>query len=177
MIRLSGTALGAAIGAAAMLWASAALADDATLLGVNKDWSALTSGSGSSKTCYAMAKPRASEPRKAKRDPIYFIVTDWPGRHTKGEPEAIPGYTYKDGSTVTAQIGSDKFEFFTQNDGNDGAAWIRKRADEVRFVDAMRTGQELIVTGTSKRGTLTRDTYSLAGFSDAVDSAHKACAM
>ncbi len=177
MIRLSGTVLGAIAGTAALLVATAAFADDATLLGVTKDWSALASGSGSNKICYAMAKPRASEPRKSKRDPIYFLITDWPSRKTKGEPEAVPGYQYKDGSSATAQIGSDKFEFFTQNDGGAGAAWIRKRADEVRFVEAMRTGQELIVTGTSKRGTLTRDTYSLAGLSEALDAAHKACGM
>ncbi len=146
-------------------------------LGTSKDWSALTSGSGSSKICYAMAKPRSSDPRRVKRDPIYFLVTDWPARRTKGEPEAVPGYQYKEGSTVTAQIGSDKFEFFTQNDGGAGAAWVRKRVDELRFIDAMRNGQELIVTGTSKRGTMTRDTFSLAGISDALDTAHKACGM
>jgi hypothetical protein len=174
MIRLSAMVT---FGAAMLLSAPAAIADDATLITASKDWQALTSGSGSTKICYAMSKPRSSDPRKIKRDPIYFLVTDWPARKTKGEPEAVPGYVYKDGSTVTAQIGSDKFEFFTQNDGDSGAAWIRKRADEVRLVTAMRSGQELTVTGTSKRGTLTRDTYSLAGFSDVLDAAHKACGM
>ncbi|MEI9994059.1 MAG: hypothetical protein WDM91_05665 [Rhizomicrobium sp.] len=150
---------------------------DATLLGATKDWQAFTSGSGSDKICYAMAKPRSTEPRKIKRDPIYFIITDWPGRKTKSEPEAVPGYQYKDGATVTAQVGSDRFEFFTQNDGGSGAAWIRKRADEVRFVEALKRGQELIVTGSSKRGTLTRDTYSLAGLSESLDRIHTACGL
>jgi Invasion associated locus B (IalB) protein len=162
---------------AAAMSATAASADDATLLGTSKDWQALTMGSGSSKICYAMAKPRSSDPRKIKRDPIFFLVTDWPGRKTRSEPSANPGYQYKDGSTVTAQVGSDKFEFFTQNDGKAGTAWIRKRADEVRMVEAMKAGQELIVTGISKRGTMTRDTYSLAGLADALDAIHKACGM
>ena len=175
MIRSSTWALG--VVSAVFLSVSAASADDATLLGTSKDWMALTSGSGSSKVCYAMSKPRSTEPKKTKRDPIYFLVTDWPSRKTKGEPEAVPGYTYKDGATVTAQIGSDKFAFFTQNDGKDGAAWIRKRADEVRFIEAMKNGQELVVIGSSKRGTLTHDTYSLAGISDALDTIHKACGM
>ena len=66
-----------------------------------------------------MSKPTATDPKKAKRDPIYFLITDWPGRSpkTKSEPEVVPGYQYKDGSTVTAQVGSDKFEMFTKNDG------------------------------------------------------------
>ena len=41
----------------------------------------------------------------------------------------------------------------------------------------MRNGQDLIVTGISKRGTLTKDPYSLAGISDAVDKIHAACGM
>jgi hypothetical protein len=174
MIRARYLALGVLLVTAAAVPASA---DDATLLGQTKDWSALTSGSGSDKVCYAMAKPRSSDPRKVKRDPIYFLITDWPGRKTKSEPEAVPGYQYKEGSTVSAQVGADKFEFFTQNDGGSGSAWIRKRVDEVRLIDAMRNGQELIVTGTSKRGTMTRDTFSLAGLSDALDKIHAACGM
>ena len=174
MIRATCLALGVLLATAAVATASA---DDATLLGTTKDWSALTSGSGSDKDCYAMAKPRSSDPRKTKRDPIFFLITDWPSRRTKSEPEAVPGYQYKDGSTVTAQVGADKFAFFTQNDGGAGSAWIRKRNDEVRLVEAMRNGQELIVTGTSKRGTLTRDTYSLAGLGDALDRIHKECGM
>lgn len=168
--------LSAAIGAALLIAAPAA-ADDALLLGVSKDWSAFTSGKGSDKVCYAMAKPSKMEPKKAKRDPIYFLITDWPGRKTKSEPEAVPGYTYKDGSTVTATVGGASFEFFTKNDGNDGAAWIRKRADEIKLVETMKGGQTLVVTGTSKRGTVTKDTYSLAGLSEALDRIHKECGM
>lgn len=169
----------AAAGAALALSFGVAAADTPTLLNVSKNWSAFTSGSGSSKICYALSKPTATDPKKVKRDPIYFIITDWPGRSpkAKSEPEAVPGYQYKDGSTVTAQVGSDKFELFTKNEDGAGAAWVLKRAEEVRLVDAMRRGQELIVTGTSKRGTQTRDTYSLAGLSDALDKIHAACGM
>ncbi len=166
-------------GAALALSLGAATADTATLLGVNKDWSAFTSGSGSGKICYALSKPTATDPKKAKRDPIYFIITDWPGRspRAKAEPEAVPGYQYKDGSSGTAQVGSDKFELFTKNDAGAGAAWVRKKTDEVRLIDAMRRGQELIVTGTSKRGTETHDRFSLAGLSDALDKIHASCGM
>ncbi len=167
----------AALIGGAFLCAAPAVADDAILLGVNKDWTAYSSGSGADKTCYAMAKPRATDPRKLKRDAAYFLITDWPSRKTRSEPEAVPGFQYKDGSTVTAQVDGEKFEFFTQNDGTSGAAWIRKRADEIKLVEAMKSGQSLVVTGTSKRGKLVKDTYSLAGLLDALDAIHKACGM
>ena len=56
------------------------------------------------------------------------------------EPEIVPGYKYKDGSDVTAEVGSDKFSFFTKNDGEAGGAWVEAQADEARLVDAMKSG-------------------------------------
>ena len=82
MIPMTRLAWGA-VGAALLFSLAAAAADTATLLDVSKNWSAFTSGSGSSKICYALSKPTATDPKKAKRDPIYFIITDWPGRSPK----------------------------------------------------------------------------------------------
>jgi hypothetical protein len=171
------TALGILLaGASFALLSAGAVADTPTLLGVSSAWSAFTSGSGSAKICYAISKPTASTP-KAKRDPIYFLITDWPGRHTRSEPEVVPGYQYKDGSTVSADVGGAKFEFFIKNDGGAGAAWVRERADEIRLIDAMKRGATVVVTGTSKRGKVTKDTYSLAGLGDALDKIHASCGM
>lgn len=171
--------LAAVLSAAFALPVSAASSSDATLLGVSRDWSSFTSGSGSSKICYAISKPTATLPKKAKRDPIYFLITDWPGRNpkAKAEPEVVPGYPYKAGSTVTASVDGKAFEMFTDNDGSAGAAWVRHRADEVKLIDAMKSGKSLVVTGFSSRGTKTVDTYSLAGVSDALDLIHKSCGM
>ncbi len=54
---------------------------------------------------------------------------------------------------------------------------MEKADDEQRLIDAMRAGQQVIVTGISKRGTLTRDVYSLAGISAALDRAHQECKL
>ena len=153
-----------------------ATADTPTLLGVSRDWSAFTSGTGSSKICYAISKPTSTKP-KAKRDPIYFLINDWIGRRAKGEPEVVPGYQYKDGSTVTVSVGGQSFNFFVQNEAGQGAAWVRERSDEVKLIAAMRSGSSMVVSGTSKRGTKTTDTYSLAGLGDALDKIHGACGM
>ncbi|MEI9887919.1 MAG: invasion associated locus B family protein [Rhizomicrobium sp.] len=168
-------ALGVLVAGLALAPAMAAT-ETATLLGTSHDWSAFTSGSGSAKICYAMAKPATTAP-KAKRDPIYFLITDWPGRSpkTKSEPEVVPGYQYKVDSTVTATVGTEKFELFTKNEGGAGAAWVRHRPDEIKLIEAMKRGQKLVVTGTSLRGTKTTDTYSLAGLQDALDKIHAAC--
>ena len=68
-----------------------AAADPANLLGVFGNWSAFTSGTGSSLTCYALSKPRATRPAGTKRSAIYLMVSDWPSRKVKSEPQIIYG--------------------------------------------------------------------------------------
>ncbi len=74
-------------------------------------------------------------------------------------------------------MGADKFEFFTQNSGGTGSAWVEDAAVERRVVDAMKGGAQIVVTGVSQRGTTTKDTYSLGGISAALDKVHEACGM
>lgn len=163
---------------AAAIFASSVAADTApTLLGTFKDWSAFQATTSQGRTCYTLAKPKSSEPKKAKRDPIYLLISDWPLRKTRSEPEIVPGYQYKDGSTVSVTVGAEKFEFFTKNDGGAGSAWVQDQSNEINFVEAMKRGSQVVVTGTSQRGTLTHDTYSLNGFAAALDKIHAACGM
>ena len=163
--------------ASAVLALPAVAADTPEKLGEFKAWTAYSSGAGDSKVCYALSKPRMSEPTKVKRDAIYFLINDWPGRKAKSEPEIVPGYEYRDKSMVTAEVGAAKFEFFTKNEGTTGGAWLEQQPDEERLVEAMRKSAEIMVIGTSKKGTQTRDTYSLAGLSDALDKVHAACGL
>ena len=155
----------------------AAAADAPTLLGAFSGWSAFQSSTADGKTCYVMAQPKSSEPKKAVRDPIYFLISDWPRRKAKAEMQIIPGYKYKDGSPVTAQVGAQKVAFFAQNTAGSGSAWVKDSADETRLADAMRRGSQVVVTGVSQRGTTTRDTYSLDGLGTALDRIHTACGM
>src|ERR1700744_277920 len=111
----------AASAAAVLMLAVPAAAEPSTLLGTFQTWSAYSNGTGAAKTCYVMAQPQSTFPKKAKRDPIYFLISDWPGRRAKNEAEVVPGYKFQEGSVVTAQIGKDqKFTFFTKNDTDDG---------------------------------------------------------
>ncbi len=158
--------------------AGPALADTPpTLIGAFKNWSAFQSQTGDGKVCYALSQPKSVEPKKSARDPIYFLISDWPRRKAKAEPQIVPGYQYKGDSKVTVQVGSDKFEFFTKNDGGSGSAWVKDPDDETRLLDSMKRGSQVIVTGLSQRGTMTRDTYSLGGISAALDKVHETCGM
>lgn len=156
---------------------SQAAADPADLLGAFKNWTAFSTGTGNARTCYAMSKPRAQEPKNAKRGAIFLMVSDWPGRKVKAEVEVVPGYAYKLGAPATVGIGGDRFNFFSRNDGQNGSAWLQNLNDGAPLLDAMNHGVSAVAIGISSRGTKTVDTYSLAGFGEALAKIHAACNM
>ena len=165
-----------AVAAAVLAVSTPALAQPkADLVGSYKDWFVYTAGTGANKVCYALSQPKQSEPAGVNRDPTFFMVSTWPTKKKGGEPSVVPGYEYKNGSQVQVQIGADTFNFFTENEGKDGSAWTKNPADERRILAAMKKGSNMSITGTSARGTLTQDTYSLAGISAALDKVAATC--
>ena len=158
---------------------SSAAAEDKTKptqIATTKNWTAYTRTTPDGKVCYALAKPSASDPKKFKRDPVYLLINDWPNRKVKDEIQVVPGYAYKEDVPVTMTVGKLVVEFFSKNDGNSGSAWVKDPADERKLLDVLRTGSKLVVAGTAKKGTKTKDTFSLAGVDVILDKVHKACA-
>jgi len=173
MTRILATFAGLALSAALIVPAAA---EPANLLGVFGNWSAFSTGTGSGMTCYALSKPRASRPA-AKRGAIYLMISDWPGRRVKAEPQIVYGYQAKEGAPAGLGVGSDKFIFFQKNSGKEGSAWLTSLNDNPRLIDAMRGGVSAVASGISQRGTKTSDTYSLSGFNDALAKIHAVCNM
>ena len=145
---------------------------DPELLGEFSDWAAYTYKAKDTKVCYVSSRPKSSEPKNAKRDPAFFLVTNMPGRKppVKGEVSTIIGYPFKEGQTVKLTIDETSYEMFSKGD----TAWVDTGSDK-KIVAAMRAGKSLKVEGTSWRGTQTVDTYSLSGISAALSAIDKAC--
>jgi len=178
MNRILGLSTAAAL---SLVLALPASAEPANLLGVFGNWSAYTTGTGSSLTCYAMSKPRAMRPATAKRaKDVYLIVSDWPSRKVKAEPQIVYGYQAKEGAAASLGVGGDKFTFFIRNNGKEGSAWLQQLSDTPRLLTALQEGVSAVASGTSgvgKKTIKTSDTYSLAGFNDAITKVHAACDM
>ncbi|HXJ03217.1 MAG TPA: invasion associated locus B family protein [Micropepsaceae bacterium] len=155
--------------------AAMAAEEKPALLGSFRDWHVYQTGKGANRLCYALSQPKDTSPKDAKRDSPFFLISTWPGRKVRNEPSVVPGYQYKDGAKTDVQVGSDKFSFFTKNDGSAGGAWMEDAKDEKRLIDSMKKGADMSVTGISSRGTMTHDNYSLAGISAALDKLDSSC--
>ena len=146
-------------------------ADESEVLGVFQDWIAYKTTQGGNAVCYIASEPTKAEGKYTKRGKIYAMVTHRPKAGSFDVVSLHAGYTYKKGSTAEAAIGGRAFTLFT----NESAAWAAESADDAALVKAMRAGSKLVVKGVSSRGTKTKDTYSLLGFTAAHKAISKAC--
>ncbi|MBR1649318.1 MAG: hypothetical protein IJ689_06970 [Alphaproteobacteria bacterium] len=141
-------------------------------LGEFDDWSAYSYQEGKNLVCYMASTPQKSEGKYNKRGDIYAVITHRPGDKTFDVLNFVAGYTYKSGSTVTAKIGQASYtDFFVDGD----KAWTMSSDADKKMVEAMKKGERLILEGTSAKGTLTKDYYSLKGFSAAYKAISAKC--
>ena len=157
--------------------ATAALAQAPSPLGSFRNWNAYTHTDGEGKSCYIAAQPQSSKYSReiSGRDPAFFLITTRvasdPAKSVKNEASTIIGFPFKPESTVTVDIDGKKFTMFTREDN----AWFNDRASESSFIEAMKSGNAMTIEGTSGRGTVATDTYSLAGVTAGLDAIAKGC--
>ena len=144
-----------------------------TLLGQYGEWGAYSAAPGGKKVCFAIARPTSSEtnPQAKSRNPSYMFISSRPADKVSNEVSIVIGYPFKPNTEATAVVGSTSFALYTQQDG----AWIKNVSEEARLIDALRSGQSAVVKGVSVKGTQSTDTFSLKGFSQALDRTDQEC--
>lgn len=135
------------------------------------DWSAHQESEGSSSVCFMVSEPQKKQGKYKKRDMVTLAVTHRPASDSKNVVSIQAGYTYKKDSDVHVKIDAKSFVLFADKD----YAFAEDDKSDNQLVKAMIAGSKLIVKGTSSRGTLTTDTYSLKGFTAAYRAIEKAC--
>lgn len=144
--------------------AGVAFAQAPTRIQQFKAWGAYSYKSNGGTVCYVLSVPTAKEPANVDHGEVFFIVSQRPGQNISYEPQAMMGYTLKEGSKVSVQIDNKTFVMFTK----DKAAWVENAAEEPALVMAMKTGKAMSVTAQSRKGTPTNYAYSLQGISAAL---------
>jgi hypothetical protein len=167
-------AIAAAIGTA--VFTTETLAQESTnRVATRTDWSVFTEANP--RECWGVSAPkqtvntRDGRPVQVRRGDIFLFVTFRPGSGAAGEISFTGGYPFAPNSTVAVQIGSDRFELFTDGEW----AWPRNAEADAALLAAMRRGAEAVITARSARGTQTQDTFSLLGFTAAMTEAESRC--
>jgi hypothetical protein len=166
------------LGLAVIAAAGPVFGQSAERVAAHTDWSVFVANDP--KECYIVSPPTSSvarrdgQPAEVQRGDIRLFVAFRPGESVSNEVSFTGGYPFREGSTVTMTVGNDSFTLGPGQGDAGEWAWTDP-ADDSRAVAAMRRGASARLSGTSARGTTTEDTFSLSGFTAAVEDAEARC--
>ena len=121
--------------------------------------------------CYIGSLPIKSDlPETKKRGDNYILVYKIIGSD-ENIVQVEAGYQYNLDKDIVVKIDNTSFIFYSTEDSSE-TAWTDK--DE-KIIYAMKKGLELVLSGHSSRGTITNDTYTLKGFTSAINKLNKDC--
>lgn len=129
------------------------------------------------KECWAVSSPTETVNTKdgrvvaVRRGDILLMTFFRPGAGVQGQITFTGGYPFAGGSTVNINIGGSEFEMFTEGEW----AWPASAADDAKIIAAMKRGADAVLTARSSRGTITKDTFSLLGYTAALEEAENRC--
>ena len=170
------TPIAASLAAAVLIAGPAAAQESTNLVDTATDWSIFVEDEPTS--CWGVAPPseqvntRGGERVSVSRDETLLMVSFIPSRDVDGQVSWTGGYPLAPGRSVTITIGDTTVEMSTV----EGEwAWADTPEDDARLIAAMKRGSNAVVSARSSRGTDTRDTFSLMGFTAAVEEAGRRC--
>lgn len=139
------------------------------------DWSVFEGQSP--RECWAVTTYKESVNTKdgrvvaVTRGEILLMVFFRPEAGVKGQLAFTGGYPFAPGSTVNLNVDGNSFELYTEGEW----AWPATPQDDTKIVTTMKRGSSAVLSAVSARGTATKDTFSLLGFTAAVEDAEKRC--
>lgn len=142
-------------------------------IGKHGAWTSYVLTERGKKVCYMVSKPIKEQGKYTNRGEIFALITHRPSESTKDVFSYITGYTYKQGSDANVTIDGKRYVLFTQDD----TAWTPDAAADAKLAKAIQRGSKMVVKGTSARGTLTTDTYSLKGSGSAYKAISQECGV
>lgn len=163
-----------------MAASSASMAQESSnQVNAKTDWSVFTEPAGSDNPteCWVVSKPtkvvntRNGERVDARRSDILLFVSFVPGQGVAGEVSFTGGYAFKKDHPIVMQIGSSRYELTPEGEW----AWPASSDADNKIRESMKRGATAVITASSARPTLTEDTFSLSGFTAALEDAAKRC--
>ncbi len=164
-----------ALAVAALAFPAVAQTTTDNRVAASTDWSVFVEDSP--KECWSVSAPKETVNTRdgrvvpVRRSEILLFVFYRPGANVQGQVTFTGGYPFARGSTVSLEIGPQRFELDTEGEW----AWPSTPEEDQRIVAAMKAGTDAVLTARSTRGTQTKDTFSLLGFTAANDDAATRC--
>ena len=125
---------------------------------------AATKAETDAKSAKADAKPMKADAKPSKADTK-------PAKADKAKAKADAKGKAGPAPAPVATVGEESFDLLPKG----ANVWVKNAARESALIAEMKKGQTLEVKAASAKGSVTTDTYSLAGFSQAMERLDKEC--
>ncbi|MEM9427866.1 MAG: invasion associated locus B family protein [Pseudomonadota bacterium] len=166
-------------GIVAALAAGAAVAQTNERVAAYRDWSVFNPADP--RECYIVSQPtettatRGGQTVSVRRGEIRLFVTIRPEAGVDKEVSYTGGYPFQDGSTVTVEIAGETHALNVGTGDSQEWAWPATPERDADLIADMKAGVNAALTAVSSRGTTTKDTFSLLGFTAALAEAERLC--
>lgn len=156
-----------------------AVAQTAPSVADHENWSVFTVAEP--KQCFIASRAaettvtRNGQPSTAKRGEPVLHVTHTPSAGADDVVSAFFGFPPDPVQSIELRIGSDSFTLLAGKDGLAEWGWSQP-GDDANAVSALRAGNVATVTTLSRTGKTIVDSYSLKGFTAALEDARARCA-
>ena len=173
--KIARTIAGLCVAAAAMPAGAQNQEESNNRVSADTDWSVFVDENP--KECWGVSAPKETVNTKdgrvvtVTRSQMLLMTFFRPGAGVDAQVTFTGGYPFAPGSTVNLNVDGKEFELITQGEW----AWPENKSVDAQIVAAMKAGSSAIATARSSRGTQTKDTFSLTGFTAAVTEAQNRC--
>jgi len=141
------------------LCATPAAAQSVQALGEFRDWAAYSAADGTGQVCFALSRPTDVSPAVDGYTQAYLYLTNRPAEGVSNEVNLVAGFIFAPDQPATLTVSGKSFDLFTQRD----AAWLLDATQNDDLAGALRAGSTVTVEGTSEKGILVTETFSLSG--------------
>ena len=132
------------------------------------DWRVLAHDGAEGRICFAIASPKSSDPPAAG---AHFYVSAWPKDGVRAEISVKTSAPLKPGAPASIAVDKVFYKLFSKGD----RAFVIDATDELKLLEAMKKSATITVLAQSTDGVVSRDTYSLTGIAQALQTVSGGC--
>ena len=118
--------------------------------------------------CFIQSSPIKSVIPEGKKRGEYYILVYRMNKNPELIVQITAGFNYKSADSIKVRIDEADYDFYADED----TGWAK---NDKEVIYAMKKGLKLVLSGESSRGTITNDTYTLKGFTSAVNKLNEDC--
>ena len=157
--------------AATLLSSTAGAGGDPERVGEFRDWSVYRYEESGRRVCYAASAPVSRRGETEGWEPSWILLTYDPVEGIRNSVSFALDRPLAPDAAVRANVGEQQFELAADGD----TAWTVGARVDLRLVAAMKRGRRMTIGATSASGERVIDSFSLMGFTRALEETNAAC--